>query len=382
MKKRLIVCVLVLSLALCGCSQLTSVLSVLGLEPPYIEVTVDESVFEERFYYAQYSEADQLIYREIYQGLIQQEKEICVHSSDADHCNTIFHTVIFDFPELFWTDGSGVSTTYDGTYTEVKPNYQYTGAEKEKMESEIESAVTGIVSGIPAEYGEYDKIKYVYEYMVNSIAYVEDAPDNQNIYSSLVRKETVCAGYAKATQYVLQRLGIYCAYVIGDATGPNGVEGHAWNMVQCNGQYYYVDTTWADPYYANSGSTSDEVIYDYLCCSESTISGTHIKDKNYIYPECNSDDLNYYRLNGLYYETASESQLMNAMKASINGKKTETIFKFANADLYGKAHNALVNRLVRKAAEYLGQRYGLRQVHYSYSEISELNKFIVYWKYQ
>ena len=59
--------------------------------------------------------------------------------------------------------------------------------------------------------------KYIYEYLVNNVQYVEEAPDNQNIYSALVGKATVCAGYAKANQYLLNRMGIYCTYVIGTA---------------------------------------------------------------------------------------------------------------------------------------------------------------------
>ena len=379
MKKRLIACLLVLMLILSGCAELSSIFHP---EPPYIEVTVEESIFADRFYYGQYSEENQLIYREIYQGLIDQKEEIYVHSDDADTCNSIFHTVIFDFPEIFWADGSGVSTTYDGTYTAVKPNYAYTGEVKATRESEIEAEVTGIINSIPTEYGEYEKIKFIYEYLVNSIAYVEDAPDNQNIYSALVAKATVCAGYAKANQYLLNRLGIYCAYITGDAVGPNGTEGHAWNIVRCNGNYYYVDVTWADPYFLGEDvATSNEMIYDYLCCSESTLGATHTKDANYTYPECNQDDLNYYRLNNMYYETVSENQLMNAMKSSINRKQDSTTFKFANAELYAKGHNLLTNRLVKKAAEYLGRRYGLQEVHYSYVEGAELNRFIVYWTY-
>ena len=39
-----------------------------------------------------------------------------------------------------------------------------------------------------------------------------------SIYSVLVNGESVCAGYARTTQYLLERLNVFCTYVTGTAT--------------------------------------------------------------------------------------------------------------------------------------------------------------------
>ena len=48
----------------------------------------------------------------------------------------------------------------------------------------------------------------------------------------------VCAGYAHAFQYCMQKLGIPAAYIVGYAG-----EAHAWNLLQLGGEYYCMDVT-------------------------------------------------------------------------------------------------------------------------------------------
>lgn len=354
-------------------------------EPEYIEVTTDESVFSERFYYEQLSEEEQLIYREIYQGITEQKAEFIVHSTTGEKANEILEEVLLDSPELFWTEGHVTSTAYFESYTVVEPTYNCTAEEKAKKQTEIETATVEILSSVPPNLGEYEKIKYIYEYLVNSIEYVEDAPDNQNMYSALVWKSTVCAGYAKANQYLLRKLGLDCIYVTGKASGEEEMQEHAWNIVKCNGKYYYEDVTWADPLFAPSEEPAvgtNQMIYDYLCCDENALSATHTIAKGYEYPICNSDDLNYYRLNGMFYETADKKALRDAMYQSINAKSACTIFKFASSDVYNQARDTIIEQLLDDAIQYLGRRYGLGEVTCYYREDAKLNKFIVDWVYK
>ena len=335
-------------------------------EPEYIEVTTDEAVFTERFYYEQLSEEEQLLYREIYQGITEQKEEFIVHSATGEKANDILAEVLLDSPELFWTEGHVVSTAYFDSYTVVEPAYNCSVEEKAQKQEEIETATAAILGSVPDNFSEYDKIKYIYEYLVNSIEYVEDAPDNQNMYSALVGKATVCAGYAKANQYLLRKLGLECIYVTGKASGEGEVQEHAWNIVKCNGKYYYEDVTWGDPLFAATEETvvgTNQMVYDYLCCDENALSATHTIAEGYEYPVCNSDDLNYYRLNGMFYETADKKTLRNAMYQSINAKKACTIFKFASADVYNQAKDVLTNKLLNDATQYLGRNtFGRRDL--------------------
>ena len=104
-------------------------------------------------------------------------------------------------------------------------------------------------------------------------------------------------------QYLLERLGIECIYVVGTAQGQ---EAHAWNIVKCDGEYYHVDATFGDPVFlgAESGEDlpPDIIYYDYLCCTDQEILKDHTPADGFAYPACVSDDLNYYRMNGIYFD--------------------------------------------------------------------------------
>lgn len=359
-----------------------------AVEIPYSEIVVEDTIFEDKFYYSLLSEEERLVYRELYQGIMNHEAEIYVHSEDAEESNEILASVIYDFGEIFWTDGTATSTAYEETmfndgYTVVEIEYNYSNEERKTKEQEIETVVSQVINSIPAEYTEYEKIKYVYEYLINNVSYVEEAPDNQNLYSALVNGQTVCAGYSKANQYLLNRMGIYCTYVIGTAALEEEFESHAWNIVRCDGNYYYVDITWADPIEAETQNDIQvELLYEYLCCDETQLANTHRIDENYDYPECTSNDLDYYRMNQMYYEGIDRKQILNEMYASINANERCMIFKFADHTLYEEGRTLILQDLINPATERIARRYGLTEVEYYYEEQEVMNKLVIYWFYE
>lgn len=94
---------------------------------------------------------------------------------------------------------------------------------------------------------------------------MKDAPENQTLYSGLVNGQTVCAGYARTFQYLMNRLDIPVIYVTG--TTDTG-EAHGWNIVKCGDNYYNVDVTWGDPVFAEGESgeynlPDDLIYYDF-----------------------------------------------------------------------------------------------------------------------
>ena len=122
-----------------------------------------------------------------------------------------------------------------------------------------------------------------------------NVPDDlRSIYGVFVKKAAVCAGYAKAVQYLLNALGIECAYY------SNGE--HAWNIVNLEGAYYHLDATWGDSSNTKPEENGEQgVSYDCFCLTTEEILRLSSHDLNDAYPApiCNSVACNYYVRFGL-----------------------------------------------------------------------------------
>jgi hypothetical protein len=116
-----------------------------------------------------------------------------------------------------------------------------TEADKVKLENEVNV----ILSNIRPEMSNIEKVKVVNEYFYKNIKYDEKdylagkiSFRTHTIYGALVDKNTVCSGYATAFNLIMDRLGIPSTVVISISMD------HCWNMVQLNGSWYHIDTTW------------------------------------------------------------------------------------------------------------------------------------------
>ncbi len=297
------------------------------------------------------SETQKIWYRDIdaVLGNMQKERELApegfkegLNEEDIDR---IFQCVLNDHPEYFYVEGY-TYTKYTQMDKLVKlvfsGTYSVSLQEAERRHSQIVLAVEQLLAGVPEEASDYDKVKYVYETLIRETEYDLSAPDNQNIYSVFVNHASVCQGYAKATQYLLNKLGIDCTLVLGTVdTG----EGHAWNLVKVDGEYYYVDTTWGDASYQTEGEGAfmmPEINYDYLCVTTGQISRTHTLGDEEPMPECDALEANYYIKEGAYFDSFDEEQLKGFFEEAQEQGRSDVTLKCGNEEVYGEFKRRLL----------------------------------------
>ena len=231
---------------------------------------------EEYPYYQMLSENQQSVYRQIYanaQNLTEKfAPEKTVSASDV---KTAFEAVIGDHPEMFWLE-TGYSSKYltNGQCVEIDLKYNSTADDLESAKQRFDAAAQNLITGAASLDSNYEKEKYVHDALASAVTYDLTADMNQSAYSALVNGKSVCAGYARAYQYLLQQLGIPCYYCTGYSGGY-----HAWNIVKLEDGYYNVDVTWDD---------AAAIRYDYFNKTDADFASTHVRQNLSVYlPACN-----------------------------------------------------------------------------------------------
>lgn len=80
-------------------------------------------------------------------------------------------------------------------------------------------------------------------------------------YDALVDGLAVCEGYSRAYMDLLRRVGIPAVRVLSSSMD------HTWNMVQLDGEWYHVDTTWDDPSFYEE-DVEGHCSHDYFLISD------------------------------------------------------------------------------------------------------------------
>lgn len=312
---------------------------------------------QELYAYSTLEITQQNLYVEILYALENYVEEMEVSTKDTSEIDKVFQCVLLDHPELFYTDGySFVKYTLGDEIKKItfKGTYIYDWEEKNIRQEKIRAAAMNLLKKLPADATDYEKVKYVYETIIHQTEYSLSAPDNQNICSVFLGQTSVCQGYAKAVQYLLQMLKVPATLVIGTVdTG----EGHAWNMVKINNSFYYVDATWGDAsyrYQAEEGiekNSTPSINYDYLCVTTEEIMQTHSMGDLVPLPVCDSLESNYYIREGAYFTDLNYEQLKQLIDKYKSENRESVTLKCADNLVYQKMVEELLQN--QKIFHYL-----------------------------
>jgi len=216
-------------------------------------------------YYKMLDSNSQILYKQLCTNIEKYQITITPTTKiNSTQVALTFEAVFDDHPEYFWLDNN-YSYEYDdtGNITKITLNYNDTINYIEEAKIKFNNAANKIILAANKLNSAYEKEKYVHDTIITNTTFDEDALLNQSAYSALVNGSSVCAGYARAFQYIMNKLGISTTYVTGYAN-----EEHAWNIVTLEYGTYNVDLTWDD---------KNGISYDYFNFPDTIFNKTHTR---------------------------------------------------------------------------------------------------------
>ncbi len=332
-----------------------------------------ETVFEQTVtplsIYGTLDETDKQLYDGMYAAFMLLEdytyydsSHIGSYSDDvkqqlSDMCDII----LIDHPEIFWTaGGSTIRFTPPNTYL-YEPEYQYTQQEIDDLTQMTNDAIDELIASVTAE-SDFDKALWAYEWIIRNVDYDNNLAANPDVTPDtasarcapgvFLLHSSVCSGYAKAFQLLMQRLDIPCTYVTGYVEGN---QSHAWNIVMLDGACYHLDATWDDPSFDGEADASPaRISHRYFGLTDADITQNRTIDHPERYPACTQTACNYFVYTGRYFDTLDDAGISSILESAWNSGAASAEVRFASRQLLEAAEARYIDsEVIFDLAPYL-----------------------------
>lgn len=170
--------------------------------------------------------------------------------------------------------GGGLTNIYDITYSESEKAYigEVTGSggygsKKDRYDQTVKK-LNEIIKNLNLDgKSDYEKCKSIMWWIRNHVKY-DDHYNGEpskpagtkyphDMTGAVLDSYAVCDGYAGVFYYMANAVGIKALYDDGKAYSG----GHAWNLVQINGMYYYIDPTASRLHFSSDGELTAEILW-------------------------------------------------------------------------------------------------------------------------
>ena len=300
------------------------------------------------------------LYKDLEQALLYGKGEVSLlNSSLFKNPNEIFkilEDISYNNPKVMYYKGAKYS------FGKLELSYFKPGEEILEHQREIEKVKQSFLQNhINTSMSDYEKALEIHDFIIERGEYdkrlLTDGqvpPESYSSYGVLSLGVGVCESYAKAMKYLLDACGLNSLIVVGESKG----ESHAWNLVELDGEYYHVDSTWNDPI---SDDGEDILRHNFFNLNDQELSITHEWDKGK-YPEARGEKYNYYVYNDLIVN--GKKQLEDQIENALLSRRTIYIAKVLNF-----TQDIKINEIVEKLGHKYYKEIGLNAYYYSIDEI-------------
>ena len=105
-----------------------------------------------------------------------------------------------------------------------------------------------------------------------------------------------------------------------------------------------------------------------------------LRKADFALPACTDESYDYYRMNGMYYETFDYDTIYMALMNSVWEERRYVTFKFGSREAYDTAmYEFFSNGMLQEPAQYLMDLYGRSTWNYRYNTEEEFHLITIYW---
>ncbi len=350
------------------------------------------------FYYERLPESWKNSYNQALEALREYRDEIQADGfENAETAKTVLSAITHDHPELFWYTGAYIYRS-DGV---VVPSYGVTEAEANALQEQMDSKIAEYLEDITPDMSAYDTALNLYVKLINNVDYDTIALNAQkektqeedgSIQHELDRLRTicgvfldgkaVCAGYARAYQYLLQKCGVECAECSGYLIKKDGSKtdtGHAWNIVKLDGEYYHLDATWDDHSNTIQEVKDRDIGFNYFCVTTEEMKRTRNFDLAPVeIPDFRSTKCNYYYHNNLVLTSYDVKKIKAILTSAVEKGEAFCTFKCATQDLFAEVYDKLFTNMDQNETIFAAGKKINPDAKFSYNHSDDMLTITIY----
>lgn len=239
-----------------------------------------------RYYRTVLTPAEQSAYDAFIVGLARREDRITLPALTSSQVSRVIDAVNFDYPDIFYLDIKSIPYSLGHTQTVVEMPYLLSFSEAVKTKKEIDHEVNLIIAGTKGMCPE-EMEAYLHDTLVRRCVYGTNPrhpAHAHNLIGPFLERKCVCEGYAKAFQYLADKVKLLSIVATGTANTPGEIPGpHAWNIVKLGKTTYHLDVTFdhlIDGKYCSRA---------YFNLSDAEIFRDHQTSSNFPLPKCQTN---------------------------------------------------------------------------------------------
>lgn len=204
-------------------------------------------------------------------GMVLPDYTISYSSLSLERATEIFLMFNYSNPQYYFINGGYAYIESRGILVPTFYTEFQSGSKRSQATQAMKNTITSWESTIASAGSTEQKAKAAHDLIAKKVQYDDnyltnpENPFHQSAYSVFCDDHSVCAGYTKAFEMLMNGAGIDTIALLST--------DHAWNMIRINDSLYHTDCTWDDM----DGYSGYEMIYNFFNRSESVIrsDGTH-----------------------------------------------------------------------------------------------------------